>query len=216
MKRLLIITFIFLFSTCGSNVFSQPISFDFKDIPAEDTFDISTNFSGTLSECGTSCVLFSIYNNGPVSSFIGQVYFDDLDGSPVLSDGAFSSINSSGLHNLGGVWFENNSNLVLPQGNNISFDTDFGFGANQPGTGQQGVDVGEMAGFLFTGNYDDVVAALFNEDLRIGLHVQGILPDTFDGSDSYVNTSPVPIPTTLLLLGSGLVGIGGLRRKLKK
>lgn len=30
------------------------------------------------------------------------------------------------------------------------------------------------------------------------------------------NTSPVPEPATMLLLGSGLVGIAGLRRKLKK
>ena len=32
---------------------------------------------------------------------------------------------------------------------------------------------------------------------------------------NYIGANPIPIPTTLILIGSGLIGIAGLRRKIR-
>jgi hypothetical protein len=59
-------------------------------------------------------------------------------------------------------------------------------------------------------DFDSVIAALLSGDLRIGLHVQGLLGG---GSQSYISTpTPVPLPAGLLLFLSGLAGVGFLGR----
>jgi hypothetical protein len=83
------------------------------------------------------------------------------------------------------------------------------------------VNPGEYLAVLFslqTGmTYQDVVNALNSEDLRIGIHVQGFANG---GSESFINDpgapAPVPEPSTLALVGAGMIGIAALRRKIKR
>lgn len=62
-----------------------------------------------------------------------------------------------------------------------------------------------------TSTYNDVLDALNNGDLRIGLHVQGF---TGGGSESFVNTPyPAPVPGAALLASIGLGTFHILQRR---
>ncbi|MDY6837240.1 MAG: PEP-CTERM sorting domain-containing protein [Thermodesulfobacteriota bacterium] len=154
--------------------------------------------------------LFTFHNTGPAPSSICDVFFDD---GTLL--GIASIDNSSS-----GVSFSNPDNSeVLPGGNTLfpPFVTTAGFSADSdPPKQPNGVNPREYLGILFDlqdgGEFSDVLAELASGELRIGIHVQG-----FDsgGSESFINDpgSPVPEPATMLLLGSGLVGLAGFGRK---
>jgi hypothetical protein len=62
---------------------------------------------------------------------------------------------------------------------------------------------------LNNGNYDDYI-----NDWRIAMNydTDGCGPDT-NGQDFLVKASPVPVPSSVLLLGSGLLGLIGLGRR---
>lgn len=157
----------------------------------------------------TSNVTFKFTNSGPVSSFIAQIYVDVVGGllaGPSVTN--FTGTNFS----LGG------SPPNLPGGNTVSFTSDFRASANNPSP-QNGANVGEMVALNFSGNINNVLAAIGNGSLRLGTHVQGI--GSAGGSDSFVN-SPTPIvtpdpeavPEPLTILGSATaLGIGGLLKR---
>jgi hypothetical protein len=79
---------------------------------------------------------------------------------------------------------------------------------------------------LKEGQYiSNVIDALTDGGLRVGIHVQGFditgpPPDYETLSESLINNNyegaPVPIPGAIWLLGSGLIGLVGFRKKLKK
>ena len=69
-----------------------------------------------------------------------------------------------------------------------------------------------MGGLRFTGNYNNVIAALNSGALRVGLHVQG-LPN--GKSDSYIssgNTQDTPEPLRMLAAGAA-IGFGTMFQK---
>ena len=152
--------------------------------------------------------------------FITGVYFDD---------GLMLEIDNPGLYGPSSVSFvKGGSPSDLPGGGDLEpdFETTVNFyvTANNPAPGN-GVHEGEYLGVVFNlkegQTFDGIIAAIaegFNDpstgtsgDLRIGLHVQGLLDSNgIATSDSFVM---VPLPATILL---GFIGLGVGGWKLRK
>ncbi|MFP5274880.1 PEP-CTERM sorting domain-containing protein [Coleofasciculus sp.] len=155
----------------------------------------------------SSNVTFKFTNSGPTSSFIAQIYVDVVGGllaGPSVTN--FAGTNFS----LGG------SPPNLPGGNTVGFTSDFRATANNPAPRNGASNTGEMVALNFSGNVDNVLAAIGNGSLRFGTHVQGI--GSAGGSDSFVNavpvTDPEAVPEPLTILGSATaLGIGGLLKR---
>jgi hypothetical protein len=156
----------------------------------------------------TRLVVFDIFNLGnpeAPSMFISQVFFDDNNNH--LSG---PSVNFS---NIGQVGFSGGaSKAQLPQGGN-NFTTDYAF-SRVPGPGNEfGIQAREQLGLSFVADYNNVIAALNDGTLKLGLHVQA-LPN--GASDSYLsssaNTQDTPEPLTMLAAGAA-VGFGTMFKK---
>ena len=192
-----------------SAVSAAPASaFNFSNIAGGDTpGDAYVNsFSFDVFNLGP-LVLFNIKNSGDAaapSMFISKVLFDD---------NGFLSAPSVNVSNIGDVEFLGGAGKdQLPQGGN-SFTTDYAFSRNPGGNGGA-IQGGESFPVSFRGNYNNVIAALSDGTLKIGLHVQG-LPN--DQSDSYIstssgNTQDTPEPLTMLAAGAA-VGFGTMFKK---
>ena len=216
MKKLtLLLSFVFVFSTA---ICAQADTFGFDNISANNVLDAAigeaqlfVNVTGPAA----GQVLFTFGNTGPLASSITDVYFDD--GSLL---GIASIINSTGV---AFSQFADPGNLPAANNADPDFVTTAGFSADSDAPAQpNGVNPGESLGILFnlqgTQTFADVLSELGDSSLRIGIHVQGFASG---GSEAFVNdgptngngTTPVPEPATMLLLGSGLIGLVGYGRK---
>ncbi|MEG4969272.1 PEP-CTERM sorting domain-containing protein [Microcoleus sp. B6-A1] len=193
-----------------SGVSAAPASaFSFSNIASDNTSgDAYVNsFSFDVLDNGSNNVLFNIFNNNTDRSaaeiFIAAVHLDTGSNTNLLSN--FGIINGRGVNFTEGA-------TPLPQTNNLAtpWSTDFAAGINRT---RDGVQTGEVLGLSFTGNYNNVVDALNNGTLRLGMHVRGI--GQKGDSDVFVstgNTEATPEPLTMLAAGAA-VGFGTMFKK---
>ena len=200
--------------------------------------DVASQFFTEVAEHNQG-VLFSFYNT--VSSYaasITQIYFEE---NPL--GGLFSSLT---IHNQSaGVDYSTPASPDnLPSGNNWNFTANHSFGPNSP-TAPNGINASNewlsLLGVLNVGQaYTDVIDALVNGALRIGMHAQAI--SATGNSDSFINSltplaagvtppgvtpggggagggagggevSPVPLPAAGWLFVSAVLGFGAMARR---
>ena len=173
----------------------------------EAQFFVDVTDDGSVGE--VNYALFTIRNTGSEPSTISEVYFND---------GALLGI-AEVQNGIGVAFTQDEIDPVnppnLPGGETVTppFIVTEGFSADaNPSPAVNGVDPNEALGILFAlkPGYDfgQVEADLASGALRIGLHAISIGDN--EESEAFVNT---PIPASVLLLGSGLIGLVGFRRK---
>ncbi len=158
-----------------------------------------------ITDAGDGLVLFNICNDGQYRMAVHNFMLDDRSG--LLSFAEFHNSPPA-------VEFREGGMLDLPGGDAVDFQESF---RSRAETIEGRVNTGEKLGALFQvngGDFDDVLAALRDGALRVGLHVK-----EFEGGfrESFVTAVAMPEPGTMVLGGVSLAfGAFAARRRRRK
>ncbi|MCV2871054.1 VPLPA-CTERM sorting domain-containing protein [Defluviimonas sp. WL0050] len=199
-----------------SAVAAHAVTYNFTGVTSNSTANVTTGqtqLTMDVLDSGSGTVSFTFNNSGPLASSITDVYWDDQ--ASLL--GTMGAITSSS-----GVSFSQGANPGnLPGGNTIGFTVSpSGASADSNAPAQpNGVNPGEWLTIVWNlisgATFADVIAALNlggdqSGSLRVGIHVQGFANG---GSESFVNTPPVPLPAAGWLMVAGLGALTIARRR---
>lgn len=193
------------------------VSYSFTGVSNNNATNTSigeANLSMLVSDNGGGFVRFDFFNSGPEASSITDVYFDDAVDPSLFVTPIHEIINSSGVS-----FSEGASPRDLPSGGDFDATRGLTADSDTPMLTANGVNPGETLGVVLQldngHSYGDVLTALSDESLRVGLHVQAFANG---GSESFINTpggSPpaVPEPSTLAIFGLGALFAGRRMRR---
>ena len=155
--------------------------------------------SVVVSSLAAGQVSFLLRNQGSESLTASQVFFDEDTG--LLLGDLLSVLDGTGV-----AFVEGGNPDNLKGGKKIGFDADAFASATKPSK-ENGVDPGEQVLITFalagTHTLEDVLAALEDESLRIGVNAK----------KAYITTATgVPEPGALWLLALGVAAWGAKRR----
>ncbi|GAA5496820.1 hypothetical protein Rhal01_03006 [Rubritalea halochordaticola] len=168
----------------------SPFEYDYPDASDLDPISLTGQLEGSGDDPTGSVIIrvtnSSIPGDDWITSDAPTITLIAFDGDILSSPDSWTGSDPS-------VDFDTDG-MNLPGGNNLTpvFSSDFGLGAVPP-PAHTGLDPGETLTINFTGSFDDIYEALYNGDLRIGLHVQQI-GDELGNSASYINDAPPPPP----------------------
>lgn len=201
------------FASLAGTAAAAPVDIFFTRInPANASQNIASQLKAVLSDEGAGQVSFLYTNNVGIASSISEIYYDTGN----LFTGAASLVQVGTNFTAGGA---NPTNL--PGGNNVNpaFVANLIYSADAQGNPSNGVNLASDSlkmVFNLSNNvsYANVVAALANGSLRIGLHVRAI--GTGADSDAFVNTGTpviIPLPAGGVMAMAGLAGVAAIRRR---
>lgn len=219
----LLLAFAAFFLTFAAPVMASPITLI--------DFTIPTNSGGTIVyDTNVGAITGSGINIGPIDAYDNPLPLpgDAVPVSTIQPAGYTLSFTLTGGSTTDNVTTFDNGTITITNGSDPFLTGTFNWGATFEITGTTFIIT--AGGFTDT-KYPALFTALNVDDMSNltwagGLNISGTVTETSAGSGVFTGTSlsgdvtnsPVPIPPSVLLLGSGFIGLlgFGLRRKRNK